>query len=791
MKRTLKLIVSLFLLFLVSFTLKPAYYLHAETKIVTSDYATYQESEQIENNDLGYGIEHLKVNALSTANRCNNQSDTTLSPQVVNVLTVPSRSDVRIVNYTYPNASGWTKQTLTKCVENFENTHPGWIVIAGVNGDFYDINGNDKALPYHTTGSMMSDGELLRVVESKSIGFTNDGSNHSFISTDKLLFSDYHILTIYDELDNEIGNFQIDTLNSDPGENGIAIYYSYRTNVSDASGNQTAVLTQIDVPSINSYIINNPERCLPTDQVLYAKGEISKINEEMTLRFGQFAIVSSNAELVKLLSVGTKVRVQKVVMDEMASCNQIQAVGSTLMKNGEISTDNSDGMRVDRHPRTCIGVKEDGTLMFFVVDGRQTSTGMYGMTQDEQGVMMKYYGCYEGYNIDGGGSTTMGIRKENGEFVIMNSPSDGKERLNANFLLITVPELSLNFSEQSDTSVKVSYGEISKGISIENLYVTIGGITKEMTGRELLFTDLTPETNYQIEYTYDITYNEITNSKLGRTLTFKTGKLAPRVINSSFDIDEEKITYHFSIEDANSLISLITFKSANAIEFIDELNNNIFEYNLSTLKSLEAKLTINYITESEPNRSATIVELIKWYPSNVNQDSYCSGKKEEIENIINEVNQQLSILSKEECIQSILAAKKRIGELANHTPMNEATCINASICSICGQVIQSSLGHEESEWIIDTQASCTTEGKQHKECIRCGETLEEQSIPQKEHSWQEATTKRPKTCSVCGLTEGEKLEEEKKKGCKKTTISIILSSIAILCTSIYIMRKRR
>lgn len=51
----------------------------------------------------------------------------------------------------------------------------------------------------------------------------------------------------------------------------------------------------------------------------------------------------------------------------MAACDQIMAVGSTLVQNGEVSTDNSDGMRQDRHPRTCIGVKEDGTLMFLLL----------------------------------------------------------------------------------------------------------------------------------------------------------------------------------------------------------------------------------------------------------------------------------------------------------------------------------------------------------------------------------------------------------------------------------------
>lgn len=200
----------------------------------------------------------------------------------------------------------------------------------------------------------------------------------------------------------------------------------------------------------------------------------------------------------------------------MAACDQIMAVGSTLVQNGEVSTDNSDGMRQDRHPRTCIGVKEDGTLMFFVVDGRQQDNNMYGMTQDEQGAMMKYYDCYQGFNNDGGGSSTFGVRNENGEFVIMNSPSDGEERTNSNALLIVVPELKLNFSELEDDSVKLSYGNLSKGIEIENVMVTINGVTKEMKTNEFIFDGLTPNTICELNYSYDIIYNGVKASNVGK-----------------------------------------------------------------------------------------------------------------------------------------------------------------------------------------------------------------------------------------------------------------------------------
>lgn len=95
------------------------------------------------------------------------------------------------------------------------------------------------------------------------------------------------------------------------------------------------------------------------------------------------------------------------------------------------------------------------------------------MTQDEQGVLMKYYGCTMAYNIDGGGSSTFGIRNEKGEFVVVNSPSDNNERQNANFLLITVPSLKMKYSDYTDTSLVASYGKISKDVEIKNVKVLI------------------------------------------------------------------------------------------------------------------------------------------------------------------------------------------------------------------------------------------------------------------------------------------------------------------------------
>ena len=52
---------------------------------------------------------------------------------------------MRVINYTYPNSQGWNRQTLSKFVQRYEADHPGWVVLAGVNGDFYDWKAHDPA----------------------------------------------------------------------------------------------------------------------------------------------------------------------------------------------------------------------------------------------------------------------------------------------------------------------------------------------------------------------------------------------------------------------------------------------------------------------------------------------------------------------------------------------------------------------------------------------------------------------------------------------------------------------
>jgi len=78
----------------------------------------------------------------------------------------------------------------------------------------------------------------------------------------------------------------------------------------------------------------------------------------------------------------------------------------------------SPGFADARHPRTAVGVRADGRILFVTVDGRQPELSV-GMTIAELAALLRELGAVEAVNMDGGGSTTMVVRDR-----VVNSPSD-------------------------------------------------------------------------------------------------------------------------------------------------------------------------------------------------------------------------------------------------------------------------------------------------------------------------------------------------------------------------------
>lgn len=89
------------------------------------------------------------------------------------------------------------------------------------------------------------------------------------------------------------------------------------------------------------------------------------------------------------------------------------------------------------HPRTAIGIREDGIVLFLIVDGRQEGISE-GMTTPELGELFLDFGAINAINLDGGGSTTLVLN--DGETRILNRPVGllfpGTERSNGSNLCV-------------------------------------------------------------------------------------------------------------------------------------------------------------------------------------------------------------------------------------------------------------------------------------------------------------------------------------------------------------------
>lgn len=137
-------------------------------------------------------------------------------------------------------------------------------------------------------------------------------------------------------------------------------------------------------------------------------------------------------------SVGDRVTLQTVCSDPaLSAAEQVTGCGNVLLENGSVT----DSAAWDKdisgvNPRTVLGVKADGTVLLYVIDGRTTNHSR-GVSLSMIANELKALGCVEAVNLDGGGSSAMSVRLPgNTGCVTVNSPSDGKERSCGAYLLL-------------------------------------------------------------------------------------------------------------------------------------------------------------------------------------------------------------------------------------------------------------------------------------------------------------------------------------------------------------------
>lgn len=106
----------------------------------------------------------------------------------------------------------------------------------------------------------------------------------------------------------------------------------------------------------------------------------------------------------------------------LATGVSVLGAGPALLRGGEVRiNDVVNGFTADtsteRQPRTVAGIKEDGSLLLAVFDGRTSASA--GVTLREVAMLLRELGAVDAMNLDGGGSSTMVVRDR-----LFNRPSD-------------------------------------------------------------------------------------------------------------------------------------------------------------------------------------------------------------------------------------------------------------------------------------------------------------------------------------------------------------------------------
>lgn len=352
----------------------------------------------------------------------------------------PNRDVKPTVSY---GSSVLSRATLTAMAEDLEAD--GQRVVSGINGDYY-VMATGAPL-----GMVITDG-VLRSSSSwhLAVGFREDGT--AFIGTPRLTItaafggSTYEITgginkvrKLYSSTDNTGGmvlftsDFSSTTQNTEAGLDVILTPSTANLGQS-VTGFGGYTLTQSD-----EFIVNGRVTCT-VDQVLESTGAISIPEGKIVLSLNAKDDAAKLAAL-KALQPGDTIDIDVSSADSRWT-EATQALGAMykLVTDGQVVQPTSSAEQsawAERAPRTAIGIKADGTVIFYTMDGRQSGYSV-GCTLTQVAMRLVELGCVEAVSLDGGGSTTIGATLPGeDEFTILNKPSDGTPRANSVAVFLT------------------------------------------------------------------------------------------------------------------------------------------------------------------------------------------------------------------------------------------------------------------------------------------------------------------------------------------------------------------
>lgn len=177
--------------------------------------------------------------------------------------------------------------------------------------------------------------------------------------------------------------------------------------------------------------------------------EVYEGSSPMTIGEGYMVLTADDTSNLywqfQKFSVGDTVKLETSCWGNTVLENAVWATGAgdILVQNGQITSSSGwDSALAARNPRSALGIKADGTVVYYEIDGRQSGySGGLTMTQLAQEMIDR--GCVTVVNFDGGGSSAVAAKLPGSSSVeVLTSPSDGALRKCATYILLVAEAVS-------------------------------------------------------------------------------------------------------------------------------------------------------------------------------------------------------------------------------------------------------------------------------------------------------------------------------------------------------------
>lgn len=313
------------------------------------------------------------------------------------------------------DGTGLVRRTVSQIAGSVQQSK-GYVT-AAINGDYFSM----ALSPYAGTplGVHIQDGELITLpsVNRSALVGLKDGS----VMITRFRFSAQLKLPDGTEV-------QLDGLNQSPPREGFCLFTPAFGETTRTPSGTTELIATADLP------------LQPNKPLTLVVQQVTDTGNSQIPRDGVVLVATGKfMERLKVISPNEKLEITVTLTPLDANFdpqNIAWAIGGgpRLLRGGQISIECeqegfSTAFRQTKHPRTAVGIKDDA-LLWVVVDGRQPGYSE-GMSLDELAEFLLNAGCKNALNLDGGGSSTLFVRG-----IVVNRPSDGRERPVANALLL-------------------------------------------------------------------------------------------------------------------------------------------------------------------------------------------------------------------------------------------------------------------------------------------------------------------------------------------------------------------